>query len=491
MAKSFLTPAGSTNANTAGNVVPFDNNEWIPTDVDGEVMQALQKASVIERVARRSEMTTDAEFKPRDHGTGIDSPRLVGFFPDVTGGDEVLLRPSVFGTQIAFERYDLDDTKPNPIPPKVQAWIRAAARAIDRMSLSTNPMTTRTGVSSSAPGGNWIAINSGSDSTAVKPETHVPACSVFATLAIGRSEDKILSPYASEATISQDANTKTPTDWHRPAGVGAVAEEYQFTPGITFGATRPIVDGRPVHCCTLEHMVSSGSGTKGSRGYDLFSATKAILEDGYFYAEGEMIWVVPYAFKDTLRRIKDEQGQPLLATAVEGEFDRIFGDPVLYTPGGKLSRLATVIDAPKANIEYGAATADGAPTVSGASADHAFNRVANGGYLSPTVYASAAAATTALPAPGQTVGQFLLYGHPMHLINGLRSGPEYMASRFNAESKFNKDWLKMQMRRGFSVGFPNAMAALVVVPGARVGGGGSAVGDPVNPVTGLAHTRTS
>lgn len=498
MAKSFLTPAGGSVAGSAGNVVPFDANEWIPTDLDGAVMQALQKASVIERIARRSDMETDAEFKPRDHGTGIDSPRLVGFFPDTTGGDEVLLRPSVFGTQIAFERWDLDDTRPNPIPPKVQAWIRAAARATDRMALSTNPMTTRTAATNSATaGGTWVAIESGSSSTAVKPETHVPACSVFATLAIGRSEDKVLSPYSSSETPPTHAGSSlgerlfTPTDWKRAAGVSAVAEEYQFTPGMTAGDTRPIETSRPVHCCTVNQFLNAKTNSKGSAGYDLLSATKGILEDGYFYAEGEMVWIVPYSFKDVLRRVKDDNGLPMLATAPGGEGDTMLGDPVLYTPGGKLSRPATVIETPKANVVYAAASTPGtaAPSPADNAASHAFNPTTNGGFLSPTVYGTGASVTN--QGAAKTVGVMLLYCHPMHLILGHRSGPEYMASRFNAESKFNKDFLKMQMRRGFSVGFPQAMSALVLVPGAQTAGKGVTAGDPVNPITGRAFTQNT
>ena len=489
MAKSFLTPAGGTNTATAGAVVPFDANEWIPTEVNGEIMQALQKASVIERVARRAIMTTDAQFEPRDHGTGIDSPRIVGFFPDTTGGDEVLLRPSVFGTQIPFERFDLDDTKPNPIPPKVQAWIRAAARATDRMSLSTNPNVDRTTANATNVGGSWDSIASGSTSTVIKPETHVPACSVFATLAIGRSEDLVLSPYSSTDTVGDPEDGRTPLDWNRPAGASAVAPEYQFRPGMTFGNVRPVADGAPVHCCTSKDLLTKITGGAGSAGYDLFSATKGILEDGYFFAEGEMVWVVPYAAKDLIRRIKDENGLPILGT-VAGEPDSILGDQVLYTPGGKLSRPGTSTESPKANVAYADDSDPGTapPAPAGGAAASAFNPATNGGYLSPTTYSTGAASKN-LPAPGKAVGLMMLYCHPAHLILGLRSGPEYMASRFNAESKFNKDFLKMQMRRGFSVGFPMAMSALVIVPGSETATAGSALGDAVNPVTGVAFTR--
>ena len=490
--RSHLTPAGVNRPGTAGNVVPFDANEWIPTEVSGEVMQALNKQSAIQQIARREQLMGDAEFLPRDLGTTIDSPRLVGFFPDVTGGDEVLIRPSVFGTQIAFERFDLDDSKPNPIPPKVNAWVRTLALTIDRVCLSTNPNKSITAPASGKVGGEWTSIETGSTATVVKPETHVPACSLFAALAIGRSEDKHFAPTENGGTVPAVPSGARPTDWTRPSGWPAAAPEYQFTPGYTHGETRDITTRMPVHLCTTSQFFSGNNNFGGSNGYNMLSATKGYMEDSYFYNPGMMMWLVPYSVRDIIRRITDRDGNPLLATAPGGQMDMIMGDPVVYTPGGDIARPATVTENPVANVVYSASSTPGtaAPTPASGAATHAFNPLTNGGYKSPVTYAAASAGTAANPAPGQKVGVMIAYGDPSSLIFGARSGPEYMAHRYDAESKFNKDWLKMQIRFGFTIGFPQCWSALVIVPGAAtaVSANSIKVGDIVSPVTGRTVT---
>lgn len=81
----------------------------------------------------------------------------------------------------------------------------------------------------------------------------------------------------------------------------------------------------------------------GSATYDKLSETFGNLEDSIWFDESQLFVAASPAFKESFRNIKDTQGNPIFSQAqgAEGTPDRLFGYPVNWTLGARVSGTNT------------------------------------------------------------------------------------------------------------------------------------------------------
>jgi HK97 family phage major capsid protein len=152
--------------------------------------------------------------------------------------------------------------------------------------------------------------------------------------------------------------------------------------------------------------------------YGQLSSVFGLVEQGDYFDESDAVVLAHTYFRGVLRGIVDSQNAPIFLQGLAGTPDTLFGLPVKWTPGAKVSATATDQNA----------------------------------------------------ALGTTVGTagnpLLIVGSRRHLILGVRSGPESFLSNPHqgGPGQLTDEWiLNMRARRGFAVGNPNAFAMLEVI----------------------------
>jgi len=148
--------------------------------------------------------------------------------------------------------------------------------------------------------------------------------------------------------------------------------------------------------------------------YDKLSAAFGLYEAGdYFDDENTVVIAHPY-FKTAFRGIKDTTGQPVFVQGLAGTPDSLFGAPVSWTNGAKVT-----------------ATATSSPSGAGG-------------------------------ASGVAGNPLLFVGNKDYIVLGIRSGPESMVAPADSGVGFLTDEtiIKMRARRGFGVAHEKAWAVL-------------------------------
>ncbi|MDX2550126.1 phage major capsid protein [Streptomyces stelliscabiei] len=146
--------------------------------------------------------------------------------------------------------------------------------------------------------------------------------------------------------------------------------------------------------------------SSGAPTYAEFSAAIGDVEAGDYFDPGAMVAIANPAFRKSLRGVVDGQSRPIFMEGLSGTPDTIFGVPVRWSLGAKLS-----------------ATATSAPT-------------------------------------GRPIMAFV---NPELLLLGVRSGPEsvFIDGRDGLSALTDESILKMRARRGFAYGHPGGASILV------------------------------
>ncbi|MEH0657735.1 phage major capsid protein [Streptomyces stelliscabiei] len=146
--------------------------------------------------------------------------------------------------------------------------------------------------------------------------------------------------------------------------------------------------------------------SSGAPTYAEFSAAIGDVEAGDYFDPGAMVAIANPAFRKSLRGVVDGQSRPIFMEGLSGTPDTIFGVPVHWSLGAKLS-----------------ATATSAPT-------------------------------------GRPIMAFV---NPELLLLGVRSGPEsvFIDGRDGLSALTDESILKMRARRGFAYGHPGGASILV------------------------------
>lgn len=146
--------------------------------------------------------------------------------------------------------------------------------------------------------------------------------------------------------------------------------------------------------------------SSGAPTYAEFSTAIGNVESGDYFDPGSMVAIAHPAFRKSLRGVVDGQSRPIFNENGAGTPDTIFGVPVRWSLGAKLSATATA---------------------------------------SPT---------------GRPIMAFV---NPELLLLGVRSGPEsvFIDGRDGLSALTDESILKMRARRGFAYGHPNGASILV------------------------------
>lgn len=154
--------------------------------------------------------------------------------------------------------------------------------------------------------------------------------------------------------------------------------------------------------------------------YDDFSAFLGLVEESDYFDESQLLLMAHASYKAALRGVKDANGNPLWVQGLQGTPDTIFGYPVKWTVGAKVSATATTTP------------------------------VAQTG-------------TTAAPAAAGTPGNALLIAcNREFLMLGVRSGPESVVipGRDGVSSLTDETILKVRARRAFEPAFADGFVVM-------------------------------
>lgn len=114
---------------------------WLPEEKDSNVLGKIRSVSVIESVAKRVPMNTDAKTFPRSGTVTVDViPKGTAYGEDVSPNDEVTMVAKKFGRAIRIAEEDIADTSGtiDLLAQKKLDWASAYARHIDNACLGTN-----------------------------------------------------------------------------------------------------------------------------------------------------------------------------------------------------------------------------------------------------------------------------------------------------------------------------------------------------------------
>lgn len=144
----------------------------------------------------------------------------------------------------------------------------------------------------------------------------------------------------------------------------------------------------------------------GAPTYAEFSTAIGNVEAGDYFDPGAMVAIASPAFRKSLRGVLDSQNRPIFVEGLSGTPDTIFGVPVRWSLGAKISATAT---------------------------------------------------------PTPTGRPIMAFVNPELMLLGVRSGPEsvFIDGRDGLSALTDESILKMRARRGWAYGHPNGASILV------------------------------
>lgn len=78
-----------------------------------------------------------------------------------------------------------------------------------------------------------------------------------------------------------------------------------------------------------------------SAAYDDLSSTLAVVEGSEYWDDSQALVIAHPAFRDVLRRTKDDNGMPIFVQGIAGTPDTLFGVEIHWSRGAKTSNVAT------------------------------------------------------------------------------------------------------------------------------------------------------
>lgn len=112
---------------------------WLPEEQGSDMLQTINRTSVVEAVARRVPMTTPTRTFPRSGEADIDIiPKGSAYGEDVSDTSEVVLTAKKFGRAARIAEEDIDDTIIDVIADKKRQFGNAYAKKIDNACLGVN-----------------------------------------------------------------------------------------------------------------------------------------------------------------------------------------------------------------------------------------------------------------------------------------------------------------------------------------------------------------
>lgn len=382
---------------------------WLPEEYDSKVIQRVQQNSAIESLTGDAQVPMGSTTKsiPRSGSATVAVVSKGGTYgEDSSTNDDVVLTARKIGSAFRIAEEDIDDSLVAVVATKQNEWAIAYAKFLDNACL---------GVTAAANG------------------TTVPFTSVYRALttadaSVGyNANDNVLTSGTNYGAVTITAATATITatvpftgSQGQPIAIGdpVVLGTITTTTGVTAGTTYYVLSVPTSTTVTIGAtpggaaltLTGNGSATSFTRsgvGYDNLSAVLKKVESSDWFDPSTMVVIAHPDYKDTLRRIKDNTGEPIFVDAQNaGTPDTLFNYPIKYSLGAKTH-----------------ATASSAPTGS----------------------------------------PLLFFGNSALLRVGKRSGPEsvFIDGRNGLGALTDESILKVRARRAFLLGNPFGFAVLV------------------------------
>lgn len=172
-------------------------------------------------------------------------------------------------------------------------------------------------------------------------------------------------------------------------------------------------DATTGYTANANHVATAATGVVS---YDNLSAVLSVAEGSDSFDEADLCVIAHPSFKGAFRGVKDSNGNPIFVEGLAGTPSTLFGYPVRFTAGAKVT-----------------ATATSKPPVQGATS-----------------------------AKGTAGNPLLIVGPRSGLMLGVRSGPESVVidGKDGASALTDETILKMRARRAFGVAYPDSFAVL-------------------------------
>jgi len=114
-------------------------DDWIPEEMDSDVIARVNQVSVVERWASRAPMNTDTKNVPRSAGVDVEYiAKGAAYGEDTSVNNLVILLARKFGKAIRIAEEDVDDTLPALIAAKQRDWATSYGKALDNATLGTS-----------------------------------------------------------------------------------------------------------------------------------------------------------------------------------------------------------------------------------------------------------------------------------------------------------------------------------------------------------------
>ena len=375
---------------------------WIPEAWEGPVVQKIMQDSVVEAIGRPEPMTTATKHVPRSGGMGLD---VLGkgdtYSEDSSTDDEILLTARKLGRAISLAEEDLADTASlaNVIDVKRLDWATSYAKGFDNGTLAV------VGAESMAADRPFTSVYQAVRTTDSNISYTADANYVLAGDNLG----------AVTFTDSGDVVT-----FNQPHGLAVndrvVSGTVTTTTGITAGTTYYVLTVPSTTTVTLSAtsggatlaLTTNGSAismTKLGVTYSSLSRTLGLYESSDWFDPTRTGVIAAPTFLQAVRDVKDTQGRPIFQQGANGSADTLFGYPIRWSLGARVTTAAS-------------------------------------------------AAPTGNP--------LLIVGNRDLLIVGRRSGPEsYVADAASGVGFLTDETkLKVRARRAFAVGHPAGLAVL-------------------------------
>lgn len=375
---------------------------WLPEDWSGPVIQKIQQLSAVEALARREPMTTQSKHVPRSGGMGMDIlARGDAYTEDSNTDDEVLLTAQKFGRAISLAEEDLADAASlvNVLDVKRLDWATAYAKAFDNACLATNAAQS---VAADRPFTSvYRAVRTTDSGLGYTADTnYVVAGDNLGAVTFTDAGDVVTFAQPHGLAVNDRVVPGTITS---TTGITAGTTYYVLTVPSTTTVTLSATQGGSTLALTTNG--SSVSMTKLGVTYASLSRVVGLYEQGDWFDPAMTAVIAAPSFKQYVRDVRDTQQRPIFQEGIGGQADLLFGYPVRWSLGARVSSAAS--SAPTGN-------------------------------------------------------PLLVIGNRDLLIVGDRSGPESFVADGSTGVGFATDEtkLKVRARRGFAVGHPAGFSVL-------------------------------
>lgn len=382
---------------------------WIPEEWDSAVIQRITQNSAIEALTGPSQVPMGSTTKsiPRSGSATVAVVSKGGVYgEDASTNDDVVLTARKIGSAFRIAEEDIDDSLVAVVSTKQQEWAIAYAKFLDNACLgvtaaangTTVPFTSvyralTTADATVSYNANDNVVTSGTNYGAVTITAATATITTTVAVTGAQTQPLVIGDAVQLGTITTTTGLTADTTYY----VLSIPTSTTFTIGATPG-------GAPL---TLTGNGSAVSVTRLGVSYDNLSAVLKKVESSDWFDPSAMVVIAHPDFKDVLRRVKDNTGEPVFVDAMNtGTPDTLFRYPIKYSLGAKTH-----------------ATASSAPTGS----------------------------------------PLLFFGNSDLLRVGKRSGPEsvFIDGRNGLGALTDESILKVRARRAFLLGNPFGFSVLV------------------------------